>query len=467
MSDSLRVVSLTAENVKRLTAVHITPDGNMVVIGGANEQGKSTVIDSVAYALGGTELLPPEPIRQGESTAEIRVDLGEFLVIRKFKRDRIITCDCDQPNKADIDLHAVDCSYRTQPPVFGPTRTSLVIKSNKDDGAVFTSPQTMLDKLIGKLSFDPLAFASEMPRNQRKTLAELLNLDTESIDAEKAGALNRKAALKKRIVIAEGKLRSLPVHINTPNEEISIAEISQGIAEAERLRAIADDAQKTAGAAARLLESTKAEQSATAEKIARLETELADARGALVLLDGSAATLAADTESANETATAARAAVPDASALQARLEEAEAMNTRVRANEAHKAARAAFVELEAEAEAEGKTAADLDAKKLALLAGAKYPVDGLGLNDDGVTFNGLPFEQASKSQQIRVSVAIGLALNPKLRVLLIRDGSLLDSKNLRLLAEQSAEANTQVWIERVTESKDGVSVMIEDGHVVE
>jgi hypothetical protein len=94
-------------------------------------------------------------------------------------------------------------------------------------------------------------------------------------------------------------------------------------------------------------------------------------------------------------------------------------------------------------------------------------VPGLGLSDDGVTFGGLPFAQASSSEQLRVSVAIGLALNPKLKVLLIRNGNMLDDDSLKAVAAQAEEAGAQVWCEWVTSNPEGVSVMIEDGRVAE
>ena len=90
----------------------------------------------------------------------------------------------------------------------------------------------------------------------------------------------------------------------------------------------------------------------------------------------------------------------------------------------------------------------------------------IGFGDEGVTFNGLPIEQASSAEQTRVAVAIGLAANPELPVVLIRDGSLLDEDSLAAVAKQAAERGAQVWIERVGDGKE-CSVIIEDGEVVE
>jgi hypothetical protein len=106
----------------------------------------------------------------------------------------------------------------------------------------------------------------------------------------------------------------------------------------------------------------------------------------------------------------------------------------------------------------------LDAKRDASLAAAKFPVDGLGFTDDGVTFKGVPFGQASSAEQITVSLAMAMALNPKLRVIRILDGSLLDPDSMQTIAAMAGENDYQVWVERVSDTS-GVGVVIEDGEV--
>ena len=87
----------------------------------------------------------------------------------------------------------------------------------------------------------------------------------------------------------------------------------------------------------------------------------------------------------------------------------------------------------------------------------------MGVDGDlQVTLDGLPFNQASSAQQLRCSVAMGLAFNPKLRVMVIEDGSLLDEDSLAILSEMADEADAQVWIERVSEGEE-CTVIIEDG----
>jgi len=145
----MKITRLTAENIKRIKAVEITPDGNLVVIGGRNAQGKTSVLDSITYALAGASSHPDKPIRNGEDKAKIVCELDDLIVTRTFT----------------------------------PKGGSLMV-SNKE-GAKYASPQAMLDELTGKLTFDPLAFARMQPREQLETLKSLVGLDFAEMDAKR------------------------------------------------------------------------------------------------------------------------------------------------------------------------------------------------------------------------------------------------------------------------------------------
>lgn len=82
----MKIIELQAENVKRLRAVDITPDGTLQVIGGRNAQGKSSVLDAVWLALGGGKAAKetPLPIRDGQEKASVRLDLGDLIVTRSW-----------------------------------------------------------------------------------------------------------------------------------------------------------------------------------------------------------------------------------------------------------------------------------------------------------------------------------------------------------------------------------------------
>jgi hypothetical protein len=121
------------------------------------------VLDAIAMAFGGRDQIPAEPIRRGVDRAEVVVDLGEILVRRTFTA------------------------------VGG----GQLVVSNRE-GARFQSPQSMLDALVGRLSFDPLAFAREKPARQAEILRELVGLDLAPLDARRAVVYAERTAVNKR-----------------------------------------------------------------------------------------------------------------------------------------------------------------------------------------------------------------------------------------------------------------------------
>jgi hypothetical protein len=103
--------------------------------------------------------------------------------------------------------------------------------------------------------------------------------------------------------------------------------------------------------------------------------------------------------------------------------------------------------------------------KTAAIKGAKMPVEGLSFDEQGmVIFNGQPLDQASQAEKIRVSVAIAASLSPKLKVAIVKDGSLLDKKSWALLGKYAEENGLQVFAETVDSSRP-TAIVIEDGRV--
>ena len=105
-----------------------------------------------------------------------------------------------------------------------------------------------------------------------------------------------------------------------------------------------------------------------------------------------------------------------------------------------------------------------EASKREAIKAAEMPIPGIGFGESSVTYNGIPLDQASDAEKLRVSVSIAMAANPKLRVLRIKDGSLLDDDNLALIAGMAEAKDYQVWIERIT-STDPMAIVMEDGEV--
>jgi hypothetical protein len=92
---------------------------------------------------------------------------------------------------------------------------------------------------------------------------------------------------------------------------------------------------------------------------------------------------------------------------------------------------------------------------------AQMPYPGLTLASGQVMLGGVPFEQASSAEQWRACVGIAMAENPSLRTILVRQGSLLDSKSTAVIAEMAADRGYQVIVEKVDESGKVGIVMVE------
>ena len=107
---------------------------------------------------------------------------------------------------------------------------------------------------------------------------------------------------------------------------------------------------------------------------------------------------------------------------------------------------------------------DLLKKKSDALKSAKFPISGLSFNDDGVLYKDIPFSQCSAAERLKVSLSIAMAMNPKVRVIRITDGSLLDDSNLKVISDMAKEKDFQIWLETI-HSDDPLRVIIEDGEI--
>lgn len=407
----LHVVELRAENIKRIRAVSIRPQGHVVTIAGDNGQGKSSCIDSIEYALAGARSIPLEPIRHGARKARVVVDLGEIVVERTFS----------------------------------PKGTELVVRGK--DGLELASPQRLLDSLCSKVCFDPLAFARMEPAKQDETLKKMLGLDFSDIQAARAKVYDQRTAAGREVARLEALLDDLEEHPDAPEEPISVAELTA------ELQRITEAASKRTWAL-RDLERRREQLKKSEDRIADLESQLAAERAHREEI---AAALQRE-----EAAIPPEPPSPDE--VRAKLNSAEATNAKVRANAERTKLEKQLQTKTSEVETLTGRIEELDAEKQRRLAAAKFPIDGLGFDDAGPTFNGVPIAQISQAERLRISTAIGAAMNPRLRVMMVREGAFLDKSSMALIEALAEETGFQLWVERVGDGDPG-AVIIHDGEV--
>lgn len=421
MDEGLKIMRFAATNIKGIRVVEITPEGDVVTISGANGAGKSTVLDSIERTLCGGQLA----LSKGTDKGSVELDMGEYSV------QRVITQKTDR----------------------------LVVKNK--DGAQYPSPRTFLEKFVGPLSIDPLSFVKLKDREQMDVLFRLCpdlraglekaNTEIERVKAERSDVFKDVTRLKVEIEKA-------PCHEEVPGEPVDTAELTK------ELRAAQEDNEKIeqrkrelvvmeirkkekAGAMA----DARVEAGELRAKLAELEQTIKDLDEALQLSQ----------IEYEETAGEIAAAHPvDTAPIYARLSEAGEINAKIRENQQYEALAAQKTAKSEEYSRLGETLKDAEMAKAALLSSAPMPIPGLSVNEKTVTYNDIPISELSTSEKVRVGAALAVAQNPKAKVILVDDVSLLDSKNLTVLHETLA--GFQIW-QVVNDETGKQGIFIEEG----
>ncbi len=423
----MRIVELRAENFKRLKAVNIRPDGSLVIVAGENDQGKSSVLDSIEAALGGSKSVPSDPIRKGKRRGRNVVDLGDLVVERQYS----------------------------------PTGSKLVVKNRA--GETQKSPQSLLDDLCDKLAFDPQEFARLEREKRTKVVKELVGLDFTKLDGQRSAAYSQRTDVNKDVKRLEAKLDLLEVHDGVPEGEVSVAELTAELGKREEQLAGNGTTRKDLEDAEKQLTGTDEAIVEAKAEVATLRQQLEEAEGALTLREEERAAVLTVRDDAQELVDELKD--PDLEDVKRQMAESDETNRKVRENQEHARVAKELEDKEDEAQTLTDEIAEVDDQKQQQIADAEFPIEGLGFDEDGVTLDGVPFDQASESQRLMASVAVGAALHPKLRVLLIRNGNDLGEQKLQALAEMAEKLDLQIWLERIAGGPG--AVVIEDGVVAD
>ncbi len=431
-SQPYKIVSLHSENFANLKVVDITPGKDGVTLSGANEAGKSNILDVILSTLGGKTIV--DPIRHGEERAVNIVNLGEISVKRVWTK------------KGDYrDVYTAD-------------------------GAVYKSPAELLSKIKSAIGFDPMLFArmsesAKGKRDQRELLMKLVGLTFKENDEKRQGYYTDKTVQNKEIKALEIQLKQLsPPEEGLPEKEISIAD------ELKKVRAL-EEKQQAYGDY--LKEGFKVDEGIKFDlvKIDSYDREIKDLKARIELLEGEKVKAKAHTEELkrvkSELQPPEKITDHNIEIARQKIGEIEQTNIEIRAGNRYLAISKNLAEARAAGDAIIQKISTLDKEKISKVAACKFPIEKLGVDDEGVVYDGTPFERISTGKQTAISTAIAMALNPKLHVIIIKDASLLDSKNKKIIFDMAKEKKGeeyQVWME-VTDESGKVGIYVEDGEV--
>lgn len=403
---SVKITSFEAENVKRVKAVTIIPaaDG-LTVIGGRNAQGKTSVLDAIAWALGGDKFRPGHPQRDGSVLPpRLRVLLSNGLVVERRGKNS--------------ELYITDPSGRK-------------------------AGQTLLNSFVEQLALDLPKFMAASGREKAQTLLRIIGLGEQVEELERRGKTlyNERLALG-RIADQKAKFaKEMTFYPNVPEEPLSAAELiaqQQDIlarnGENQRKRQRRDELKRTLDTAeAQLAELTRrCEQLREDYRIA--STDAAD------LLDQSTAELEENIRTIEQT------------------------NAKVRANLDKARAEADAQKLADEYAALTVQIEDVQRKKLALLNGADMPLPGLSVTDGELTYNGQPWDCMSSSEQLIAATSIVRRLNPECGFVLLDRLEAMDTDTLAAFGRWLEDEGLQAIATRVSTGGE-CQIIIEDGEV--
>ena len=420
---STKIIKLTVENFMKLRAVEITPDGNIVMITGANEQGKSSVLDAIEAALCGKKYHPEKPIHKDADYAEVKVETNNWIVKRTW----------DEKG------------------------SKLTITNSENE--VASSPQTLLNKIVGEIAFDPTRFMAFDDRKQREVLMDLLKLDFSDIDKTLADLKTGRTHAKKLKGLYTHDAEKIVIDKTVPAEEVSLEEIIAKMQKAIDLNAEQDNLLHDAASLGTDIERYGELIEQGNREIGQLEESLVGAKKRQANLKKQQEESFAESE-AISTKLEPRIATE---IIQEEIDGVEATNKLVREAVDKKALYAKAREQTNIFARLGQEMKDAEAEKAERLSKVEMPIEGLSVSEDGLLYNDIPLKQECQSKRLRISTAIAIKMNPTLRVIRM-DGNGLDTKSLAEVAKMAEEADCQIWIEKVDETGK-VGIVIEDGLV--
>lgn len=405
---AVKINTLELENVKRIKAVELSPSpSGLTVIGGKNNQGKTSILDAIAWALGGDRFRPTSPIREGSVIPpHLKVTLSNGIVVERKGKNS--------------DLKVTDPSGQK-------------------------SGQALLNSFVAQFALDLPSFLDANTKEKARTLLEIIGVGERlyELDSEEDRLYNERHYIGQ---IAEQKKHfadEMQEYDGVPDEPVSALEL---ILQQQEILARNGENQRKRAAKDRF--ERELEKAETAFKSAQARFEQARQNYEIA---------SKDAEDLIDESTAE---------LEDNIREIDALNVKIRANlDKEKAMEDAANYSERYKELTAKIE-KIRADRTALLNGAEMPLEGLSVDHGELVYNGAKWDCMSASEQMRVATAIVRKLNPECGFVLLDKLEQMDLDTLREFGEWLESEGLQAIATRVSTGGE-CSVIIEDGTAVE
>lgn len=406
MTEPVKINELLIENVKRVKAVQFEPSADgLTIIGGRNGQGKTSVLDAIAWALGGNNYKPSVPERDGALVPpNLHIELSNGLIVeRKGKNSTLKVTD---PN------------------------------GNK-------SGQQLLNEFVSTLAVDLPKFINGSDKDKADSLLKILGIGDvlAQLDVKENQLYAQRTEVGR---IADRKKKAadeMPMYPNVPKEPVSATEL---IKQQQEILARNGENERKRQDAARY-----------EQMLAEAQIAFDEAKAALQKAEQDCLTARKSAEDLHDESTAE---------LEKNLAEIEALNIKIRANSTKEAAEVEANNLQQEYDGLTGQIESVREERSKLLDSAELPLPGLSVKDGKLIYNNMPWDGMSGSDQLKVATAIVRKLNPQCGFVLMDKLEQMDLETLQEFGAWIKQEGLQVIATRVS-TGDECSIIIEDGMV--
>lgn len=411
---TVKINKLEIENVKRVKAVTIEPTSNgLTILGGNNNQGKTSVLDAIAWALGGNKYKPSKPARDGSmNPPTLRVELSNGLIVERKGKNS--------------DLKVTDPSGQK-------------------------AGQQLLDSFVEELALNLPKFIESSAKDKANTLLQIIGVGEKlwELDRKEERLYNERRTIGQ---IADQKKKyaaEQPQYPEAPNELVSIANLIHE--QQEILARNGENAKKRQNR-----ENIVNEMHLSEARLKQLREQLAQEEAVHDKLMGDYVEANKSIEDLVDEST---------EEIENSIANIEEINRKVRANLDKEKAEEDAKQYGSQYDKLTKEIQDVRDERTSLLDSADLPLPGLSVEDGELVFEGQKWDNMSGSQQLRVATAIVRKLKPECGFVLLDKLEQMDIPTLTEFGKWLESEGLQAIATRVSSGEE-CQIIIEDGYVV-
>jgi DNA repair exonuclease SbcCD ATPase subunit len=423
------ITGMKITNYKKIDFLGLVPDKKMNLISGKNGAGKSSMIEAIIDAIKGkTEMgkKPQRKIKHGKDKAVIEVSIGEGDDALNIKRTI--------------------------------TQKDVYLKAERADGKPVS--QTDLDRLLDSSTINITKLLHLDPKGQIDFVKKVAGIDTSAVENEYKELYSERTVLNRAAKEAKGAVKSFG-----DVEKVEPVVLSDILSEIEKV----DDSNRKIRRERSAIEVMEGDVATNRVAINKAAATIDHYREAIKVLEEEIETKEKLNAGLENEITKRKNALPeeeDTSALRQQVSDAEEVNAKAKNYEMYKSVCATEREAQKKVDAINSKMEKLLADREEIIKNSKLPFKNVEFDKDlGLIIAGVPFDDMSSAQQIKIMSRIYIESNPELRVIYIKDGSLLDPETLRQIAGMSELKDYQFLVEIVDEVEG--SIIMREGRLID